>query len=62
MRDANTGQSRGFGFLTMANPDDVDKIVQEEHYLDGKKVKTELFNDLFIIYILTNHVFHLIIY
>ncbi|KAI8093710.1 uncharacterized protein BX664DRAFT_112921 [Halteromyces radiatus] len=39
MRDTMTGQSRGFGFLTMENVEDVDKVLEvEEHHLDGKKI------------------------
>ncbi|KAI8333069.1 hypothetical protein BC941DRAFT_435009 [Chlamydoabsidia padenii] len=39
MRDPTTGQSRGFGFLTMVNPDDVEQVLKEnEHHLDGKKI------------------------
>ncbi|KAI7877460.1 hypothetical protein K492DRAFT_133960 [Lichtheimia hyalospora FSU 10163] len=38
MRDPTTGRSRGFGFLTMADPATIDKIVNEDHYLDGKRI------------------------
>ncbi|KAI8070587.1 Interdomain Rrm packing contributes To Rna recognition in the Rna15, Hrp1, anchor Rna 3 [Gilbertella persicaria] len=39
MRDPLTQRSRGFGFLTMKENADVDKIVsQEHHYLDGKRI------------------------
>ncbi|BFZ65101.1 hypothetical protein YB2330_006264 [Saitoella coloradoensis] len=38
MRDGVSGRSRGFGFLTFENPESVDKVVAQEHYLDGKRV------------------------
>ncbi|KAI8354169.1 hypothetical protein BD560DRAFT_407787 [Blakeslea trispora] len=39
MRDPLTQRSRGFGFLTMKENADVDKIVsQDHHHLDGKRI------------------------
>ncbi|GAA5815861.1 hypothetical protein MFLAVUS_009377 [Mucor flavus] len=39
MRDPTTQRSRGFGFLTMKENSDIDKIVsQADHQLDGKKI------------------------
>ena len=38
MRDPTTGRSRGFGFLTMADHNALDAIVDQDHYLDGKRV------------------------
>ncbi|KAI9321753.1 hypothetical protein BX666DRAFT_1905291 [Dichotomocladium elegans] len=38
MRDPATGRSRGFGFLTMADPAAIDTIVSQDHYLDGKRI------------------------
>ncbi|OBZ89585.1 hypothetical protein A0J61_02367 [Choanephora cucurbitarum] len=39
MRDPLTQRSRGFGFLTMKENAEVDKIVsQDHHYLDGKRI------------------------
>lgn len=39
MRDPATGQSRGFGFLTMVDPENVTKVLnQADHHLDGKKI------------------------
>ncbi|KAG2236845.1 hypothetical protein INT48_002658 [Thamnidium elegans] len=38
MRDPTTQRSRGFGFLTMKENSDIDKIVsQADHHLDGKR-------------------------
>ncbi|KAG9193309.1 hypothetical protein G6011_03344 [Alternaria panax] len=36
MRDAATGRSRGFGFLTFKDPKCVNIVMVKEHYLDGK--------------------------
>ncbi|GMF07380.1 unnamed protein product [Ambrosiozyma monospora] len=38
MRDTNTGRSRGFGFLTFADPESVTKVVNKTHILDGKVI------------------------
>ncbi|KAI8388733.1 uncharacterized protein BYT42DRAFT_561041 [Radiomyces spectabilis] len=38
MRDVVTGRSRGFAFLTMADPNVIDDIVNQDHYLDGKRI------------------------
>lgn len=38
MRDASTGRSRGFGFLTFREPGSVDKVIAETHVLDGKLI------------------------
>ena len=39
MRDAATGRSRGFGFLTFKDPKCVNIVMVKEHYLDGKIVR-----------------------
>lgn len=39
MRDAATGRSRGFGFLTFKDPKDVNLVMVKEHHLDGKIVR-----------------------
>ncbi|CCH46665.1 putative RNA-binding protein [Wickerhamomyces ciferrii] len=38
MRESSTGRSRGFGFLTFAEPRSVDEVVKTEHVLDGKVI------------------------
>ena len=38
MRDAATGRSRGFGFLTFKDPKTVNTVMVKEHFLDGKIV------------------------
>merc|ERR1719495_219169 len=39
MRDPTTKHSRGFGFVTYADSDGVDKVIEfGSHELDGKKI------------------------
>ena len=38
MQDRNTGRSRCFGFVTMRDKEAVDRILNEEQIVDGKKV------------------------
>jgi RNA recognition motif-containing protein len=38
MRDTVTHRSRGFGFLTMKDNAAIDKIMSQDHELDGKRV------------------------
>ena len=40
MRDAATGRSRGFGFLTFRDPKTVNIVMVKEHFLDGKIVSS----------------------
>ncbi|XP_043725581.1 heterogeneous nuclear ribonucleoprotein 1-like isoform X2 [Telopea speciosissima] len=39
MKDRRTGQPRGFGFVTYANPSVVDEVIQETHIINGKQVE-----------------------
>ncbi|KAF4399314.1 hypothetical protein G4B88_022397 [Cannabis sativa] len=34
----HSGNPRGFGFVTFANPTDADKVIEQDHVIDGKKV------------------------
>ncbi|CCD22772.1 uncharacterized protein NDAI_0A06170 [Naumovozyma dairenensis CBS 421] len=38
MKDANSGRSRGFGFLSFEHPSSVDEVVKSQHILDGKVI------------------------
>ncbi|KAG0148562.1 hypothetical protein CROQUDRAFT_105647 [Cronartium quercuum f. sp. fusiforme G11] len=38
MRDPTNGRSRGFAFLTFADPAVVNKVMVKEHFLDGKLI------------------------
>ncbi|VVB09387.1 unnamed protein product [Arabis nemorensis] len=39
MKDRKTGQPRGFGFVTYADSSVVDKVIQDNHILNGKQVE-----------------------
>ncbi|CAH8260302.1 unnamed protein product [Arabidopsis lyrata] len=39
MRDRHTGQPRGFGFITFADPSVVDKVIEDNHIINGKQVE-----------------------
>ncbi|ONI19693.1 hypothetical protein PRUPE_3G292100 [Prunus persica] len=39
MKDRKTGQPRGFGFVTYADPSVVDKVIDETHVINGKQVE-----------------------
>lgn len=39
MKDRFTGQPRGFGFITYADPSVVDKVIEDTHVINGKQVK-----------------------
>jgi len=39
MKDRVSGQPRGFGFVTYADPSVIDKVIQDKHVLDGKAVE-----------------------
>lgn len=39
MKDRRTGQPRGFGFVTYADPSVVDRVIEEDHVINGKQVR-----------------------
>ncbi|CAN0924535.1 Heterogeneous nuclear ribonucleoprotein 1 [Linum grandiflorum] len=39
MKDRKTGQPRGFGFVTYADPSVVDQVIQDTHIIDNKQVE-----------------------
>ncbi|GKV36483.1 hypothetical protein SLEP1_g44610 [Rubroshorea leprosula] len=39
MKDRHTGQPRGFGFITYADPSVVDKVIEDTHIINGKQVE-----------------------
>lgn len=39
MKDRRTGQPRGFGFITYADPSVVDTVIQDSHVINGKQVE-----------------------
>jgi heterogeneous nuclear ribonucleoprotein A1/A3 len=38
MREPKSGRSRGFGFVTFADPDVADRVLTEKHVIDGKVI------------------------
>lgn len=39
MKERRTGQPRGFGFVTYADPSVVDKVIEDDHVINGKQVE-----------------------
>lgn len=39
MKDRHTGQPRGFGFITYADPSVVDQVIEDSHIFNGKQVE-----------------------
>lgn len=40
MKDRFTGQPRGFGFITFADPSAVDKVMEDTHIINEKQVRS----------------------
>lgn len=38
MKDPMSGKSRGFGFVTFSNPKTLDRVLKQDHNIDGKLV------------------------
>ncbi|XP_074588696.1 uncharacterized protein LOC141844557 [Curcuma longa] len=41
MKDKNTLMPRGFGFVTFADPSIIDKVLEDEHVIDGRTVEVK---------------------
>lgn len=41
MMDRHTGRPRGFGFITFADPAVADKVLEEDHVIDGRAVSCQ---------------------
>ncbi|KAI3671644.1 hypothetical protein L1987_87384 [Smallanthus sonchifolius] len=41
MMDKITGRPRGFGFVTFASPADADKVLEQDHVIDGRPVEVK---------------------
>ena len=52
MKDRYTGQPRGFGFITYADPQVVDRVIEDTHVINGKQVNkkfTVIFLGIFLV-------------
>ena len=38
MKDKHTKMPRGFGFVTFSDPSVIDKVLEDEHVIDGRTV------------------------
>jgi len=38
MKDKHTQKPRGFGFVTFADPSVIDKVLEDDHVIDGRTV------------------------
>jgi len=47
MKERRTGQPRGFGFVTYADPSVVDKVIEDDHVINGKQVRLHWASILF---------------
>lgn len=43
MRDKISGKPRGFGFVVFADPNVLDRVLQDEHVIDGRTVSQFFF-------------------
>jgi heterogeneous nuclear ribonucleoprotein A1/A3 len=41
MKDKHTKMPRGFGFVTFSDPSVIDKVLQDEHTIDGRTVEVK---------------------
>ncbi len=42
MKDVLTGKSRGFGFVTFSHPKILDRVLKQDHVIDGKIVSVAI--------------------
>lgn len=48
MMDKISGRPRGFGFVTFADPAVADKVLEEDHVIDGRPVEVLFVMNLWI--------------
>uniref|UniRef100_A0A1D1YPX6 RNA-binding protein Musashi 2 n=2 Tax=Anthurium amnicola TaxID=1678845 RepID=A0A1D1YPX6_9ARAE len=41
MKDKGTGRPRGFGFISFADPSVIEKVLEDEHVIDGRTVEVK---------------------
>lgn len=50
MRDKLSGKPRGFGFVVFADPNVLDRVLQDRHVLDGRTVSLSEFSFINLIF------------
>ena len=49
MREKNTGKPRGFGFVVFADPNILDRVLEDKHVIDGRTVTNASMVFLFVV-------------
>jgi heterogeneous nuclear ribonucleoprotein A1/A3 len=60
MKDKHTRMPRGFGFVTFSDPSVIDRVLEDEHVIDGRTVSiydNVQSHELHLVYILTTFLF-----
>lgn len=52
MKDRNTGQPRGFGFITYSDPSVVDTVIKEDHVINDKQVIFYFIYQIFLVLVI----------
>lgn len=53
MRDKATGRPRGFGFVVFSDPSILDRVLQDNHVIDGRTVRRHFLIQFFLFFLLS---------